>query len=89
MIQLAVAITNPWSQRFRLIRSWYGRAGQHKAWEFTAYATNDIVRAELRWQIRCDHAGINLELGLLGFAVELAFCDSRHWNKIEGRWRSY
>jgi hypothetical protein len=89
MIQLAVAITNPWSQRFRLIRSWYGRVGRHKAWEFTAYATNDIVRAELRWQIRCDHAGINLELGLLGFAVELAFCDSRHWNDAKGCWRSY
>ena len=89
MIHWAISITNPWSQRFRLIRTWWGRMGWHKGWEFATYATNDILRAEFRWQIRCNHAGINLELGLLGFAMELSFCDSRHWNDVKGHWRSY
>jgi len=32
------------------------------------------------WTARCDHPGIELELGLLGVNVMFHFYDNRHWD---------
>lgn len=89
MMGIAVSLTWPWSNRFRLITSWFGRLGKNKAWEFNTYCTNDIVRVDLRWSVRSDHAGIFAEVGLLGFALELSWYDVRHWDSEKQRWKNY
>jgi hypothetical protein len=40
----------------------------------------------LNWSFRQSHAGLDIELGLLGYCVRFNFYDNRHWNIAEGRW---
>lgn len=89
MIRVGASLTWPWSNRFRLIASRFGSLGKNKAWEFNTYSTNDIVRVDLRYSVRCDHAGVFVEVGLLGFALELSWYDVRHWDSDKRRWRNH
>lgn len=47
---------------------------------------DELFRIEFEWSIRQDHAGVRIELGLLGYKGSFTFYDSRHWNYEEGRW---
>lgn len=51
--------------------------------------SDDIIAFDLRVTTKCDHAGVDLWLGLFGYSVNLQFYDSRHWNYDEGRYYIY
>lgn len=88
MIHFNFAVTNPsWDNRFKNL--WHA-AGEsywkYKQWEVQLMQNDCIVRVELAFTTRCDHAGVQLELGLLGYEIHFGLCDTRHWNYEKKRW---
>lgn len=91
MIYLNLNIRNPrWSERFQSIKCWHGSTPfKHKYWEVQILKNDNLLRFEFGFTIREDHAGANLELGLLGYEIHFTLYDNRHWNYEEGRWEIY
>jgi hypothetical protein len=89
MININFTITNPWSKRWNSLWAKSQILLNNKAVEFNGYRTNTILNAELNFNIRTDHAGIRLMIGLLGYEVELHFYDTRHWDDEKNTWAKY
>ncbi len=90
MINLHFRLSNPYSDHFNSGRTWNGIIGSsYKAWEVQVMETNNIVEFEFRLTFRQDHAGISLELGLLGRNICAQIYDTRHWNHNENKWKNY
>ena len=82
MINIKFGLSNPWWNRFE---SLWNKAGatpfEHKYWEIQIMKSDDIVTLDLRITARQSHAGVDIWLGLFGYAVNLQFYDSRHWGE--------
>ena len=91
MIYFNVNIRYPkWCNRFDNIKCWAGKTFiKHKYWEIQVIKNDNLFRIEFGWTIRQDHAGVNLELGLLGYEIHATIYDNRHWNLDEERWYRY
>jgi hypothetical protein len=90
MINLKFNITNPWWNRFANIKCWAGKTlFENKFWEVQIMKSDDIVAFDLRISARTDHAGLDLWLGLFGYAVNLQFYDNRHWDNELKDWQVY
>ena len=46
------------------------------------------VAFDLRWRGH-DHAGPRLNLGVLGYNLDIALCDNRHWDYTNNRWEKH
>lgn len=88
MISFSFNLSNPFSDRWDNIYNRSAVLGK-KAVEFEVYRDTTIVSLSFRWNIRQDHAGMNLELGLLGYTVSAQYYDTRHWNEEAGRFYIY
>lgn len=89
MIYSKFSITNPWAKdNFKHLKIWSGRLAKSKVWELELISSNQyLLHAEFDLTFRGrDHAGINLELGLLGFVVSLHVYDCRHWDYKNNKW---
>lgn len=51
--------------------------------------TAELFRIEFEVTTQQDHAGCNIEFGLLGYGVSFTMYDNRHWNHEENRWMFY
>jgi hypothetical protein len=89
MIYLNLNIRNPWSSRFENVWNKAGPVTQNKTWEIELLKTDNWLRFEFRYNIMQDHAGIGLELGLLGWEFHIGVHDNRHWDYTNGRWEVY
>ena len=91
MIYFNINIRNPlWWDRFRNIKWWHGSTPfKNKYWEVQALKTDNLLRFEFGFTTRQDHAGVNLELGLLGYEMHFTFYDNRHWDEDNNCWQSY
>lgn len=90
MISLKFEIVAVWIDRFESIWSDAGETPfENKFWEVQVMKTNDIASLDFKVTTRCDHAGIDLWLGLLGYSINFNLYDNRHWNHEEGRWMIY
>ncbi len=91
MIYFNFNIRNPgWCERFANIKCWMGETFvKHKYWEIQVIKNDNLLRVEFEWTVKQDHAGVNLELGLLGFEIHATIYDNRHWNTDENRWMTY
>lgn len=91
MIYFNFNIRNPnWWKRFKNIKCWMGSTPiKHKFWEVQVIENDNLLRVEFEVTTRQDHAGIRLELGLLGYEIHFTIYDNRHWNAEEGRWMFY
>lgn len=89
MISFSFNIRNPYSQQFKNLwnRIWYVRT--HKYAELEVYRDSSLLSVNFSWTIRQSHAGLDIELGLLGYCVHFNLYDNRHWNYEEGRWVQY
>ncbi len=88
MINLRFSLENPWWDRFANIWWHSGKTPfENKFWEVQVMKSDDIVAFDLRITTRTDHAGAELWLGLLGYAVNFHFYDHRHWNSDTGKWQ--
>ena len=89
MIYSKFSIANPWSRDdFKNVWSWSGFVTKNKAWELEIISCSwYLLHAECELSIRGkDHAGFNLELGLLGFVVSFRVYDCRHWDYDNNKW---
>jgi len=84
-------IRNPkWWNRFENIKCWIGDTPfKHKYWEVQIIKNDNLIRFDFDVTTQQDHAGCNLEIGLLGYEIHFTFYDNRHWNYEEGRWMFY
>lgn len=91
MIYFNVNIRNPkWWNRFENMHCRMGETFiKHKYWEFEILKNDNLFRIEFEITTMQDHAGVNLELGLLGYELHFTIYDNRHWNAEEGRWMVY
>jgi hypothetical protein len=91
MIYFNFNIRNPkWWDRFELINCWMGATPiPHKFWEIQVMKGPELLRFEFEVTTQQDHAGMNIELALLGYHVGFTIYDTRHWNSEEGRWMIY
>lgn len=91
MIYFNFNIRRPgWWNRFANIKNWHGSTPvKHKYWEVQIIKNDNLFRVEFGWTVKEDHAGVNLELGLLGYEIHATVYDSRHWNAEENRWMIY
>jgi len=90
MISFNFNIANPWSNRFENL--WcraYDTPFKYKFIELELVKDGVILSFMFRLATRTDHAGLRLELGLLGHSFNFNFYDSRHWNYEQGRYYSY
>ena len=91
MIYFNFNIRRPgWWNRFASIKHWHGSTPvEHKYWEVQIIKNDNLFRIEFGWTVKEDHAGVNLELGLLGYEIHATIYDNRHWNTDENRWMTY
>ena len=90
MIDLKFSVTNPWWERFDSLYSTSGSTPfKNKFWEIQVMKSDDIATVDLRITTRQSHAGMDLWLGIFGYAVNLQFYDSRHWDYELKDWQVY
>jgi len=91
MINLSLNIRNPWYKKWseNLFSAVYATPFKHKFIELECYKDGHVLSFMLAWSIRCDHAGVDIELGLFGYNIHFNLYDNRHWNHEEGRWMVY
>ena len=80
---------NPFSDRWDTI--WYtsGSFSHYKAWEFNGYKTHDFIEIDFNFTTKGDHAGLQIMIGLLGYAIEYHVYDTRHWDYENNTWEVY
>lgn len=92
MIYSKFSIANPWSKDdFKNLWSWSGFVAKNKAWELEIISDkSNLLHIEFGLSFRGqDHAGLRLELGLVGFAVLFRVYDCRHWDYDKNQWAVY
>jgi hypothetical protein len=50
---------------------------------------NLITGINLYKNVHCDHAGICLEISMLGLTIAFRIYDNRHWDYENDRWENY
>lgn len=91
MIYINVSLYWPnWWNRFNSLSTWSGATPiPHKYWEVQIVKHRNLLKFEFGWTVCEDHAGLNLELGLLGYEISFMVYDHRHWDTITNTWRQY
>ena len=87
MISLNCNLRNPWSNSFKNL--WchsYATPFKNKFIELEFTKDFTLISFMFNWTIRQSHAGLDLEIGLLGYNVHCQFYDSRHWDTDNNCW---
>jgi hypothetical protein len=84
-------LRNPfWADRFDNMFCWAKETVFKNKWiEFEVIKNDNLLRLEVEFTTRQDHAGANLELGLFGYEVHFKFYDCRHWDYEKNCWVVY
>lgn len=92
MLRLELVLHNFWAkEKFKNHWNKSGSITKHKHWEveFIQYKKDFLgVRLDTCWRGR-DHAGLSVELILLGYTLSAKIYDSRHWNYFTNSWEIY
>jgi hypothetical protein len=92
MINFNLVLHNLWcKENFKSIWDKSGSFTKHKHWELqlTRYKPEYIgLSVDTRWRGH-DHAGISVELILLGYHFDARLYDSRHWDYTNNCWMTY
>lgn len=91
MIYLNINIRNPWwSNRFEnLYTKTFNTPWKNKFIEIQLMKDVELFRKEFEWTIKQDHAGVRIELGLIGYKAVFNFYDNRHWDYENNSWVKY
>jgi hypothetical protein len=90
MISFNFNLRNPQSNEFKnLFNTFYETPFKHKFIELEVIKDSALISFMFNWTMRQSHAGLYLEIGILGYNVHFNFYDNRHWNIEEGRWMKY
>jgi hypothetical protein len=86
MIRFNFDIANPFSKRWNNCKSIHGHLTKNKNWEIELLQDNSIISIEFNLSFWTNHAGINIGFGLLGYTINVAIYDNRHWNTDTKNW---
>ena len=86
MIYLSFGLSNPWGRPFDNLWNRSGLVTNHKAWEVELLQTREVIGFEFSYTRRQSHAGLTVELALLGYSASFMIYDTRHWNPETGAW---
>lgn len=89
MISLNFNLRNPWSTTFKNL--WcrvYHTPFKNKFIELEVTRDFTLISFMFNWTVRQSHAGLDIELGLLGYNIHFNFYDNRHWDGNSNRWES-
>ena len=89
MIYLSAGLSNPWGKPFANLWNRTGLITNHKAWEVELLQTRTLIGFEFGYTRRQSHAGLTVELALLGYSVSFMIYDTRHWNYETGSWEGH
>jgi hypothetical protein len=89
MLYLTFKINNPWSNRFANLFCQSGLLTKNKAWEIQLMKSSDIVFCQFEFSTKKDHAGLYVQLGLIGFNLAGQIYDTRHWDYTQSKWEEY
>ena len=91
MLSLHLNISNPWA-RDDFVNLWHadGSITKHKHWEFETYRhSHDVAKLNIAITARRDHAGLHIDIGLLGYSACFDIYDGRHWDSTNNCWEIY
>lgn len=89
MIYVGLNIENPFSNRFDNLYCKEYLYRPHKAIELELTKDNSFISFSFRWSFRADHAGMSIEVGLLGYSISINTHDTRHWDYDSDTWEVY
>ena len=90
MISFNFNIANPWSNSFKnLWNRTYDTPFKNKFVELEVLRDSTIVSFMFRLASRQSHAGLSMELGLLGYSFKFNFYDNRHWDYEKNCYEHY
>jgi hypothetical protein len=81
MISFNFNLRNPWSNKFENLwcRS-FATPFENKFIELEVTRDFTLLSFMFNWTVRQSHAGLDLEIGLLGYNLHFNLYDCRHWN---------
>ena len=86
MIHISFGLSNPWGKPFDNLWNRSGLITNHKAWEVELLQTRQVIGFEISYTRRQSHAGLTVELAVLGRSFCFMIYDTRHWNPETGAW---
>jgi hypothetical protein len=86
MIHISFGLSNPWGRSFDNLWNRSGLITNHKAWEVELLQTREVIGFEFSLTRRQSHAGLTVELAVLGRSMSFRIYDTRHWNPEIGAW---
>jgi hypothetical protein len=89
MIHINFGLSNPWGAPFDNLWNRSGRVTKNTSWELELLKGQQLIGFEFGYTMRCSHAGLRLELALLGYSVAFQTYDNRHWNYSTNDWEVY
>lgn len=93
MIGFSFNINWPWvkssgSQVDYIEKTW--KLSKHKLLEVQlSKAGNSLIGIGFNWTMRCDHAGLMVDINLFRHFFVINFYDNRHWNYEKNRYVNY
>ena len=89
MIHVSFGLSNPWGTPFDNLWNQFGRLTKNKSWELELLKGREIIGFEFSYTMRQSHAGLSLELALLGYSISFQIYDTRHWDYTANTWEVY
>jgi hypothetical protein len=87
MLSLNLNLSNPWSDRFHTVKTWFGHIPfRNMYWEAQVYRSPEILNLMLNIYTCRDHARFELAVGVLGFGAQVSLYDNRHWDSVHEDW---
>lgn len=89
MIEFNFGISHPFDVDFKSI--WCKSQGtpfKNKFAELEIHNTTTLVGFGFRWSIAQDHAGVHIQISLLGYCLSFNFYDNRHWDQETNCWKT-
>ena len=89
MIYISIGLSNPWGNPFSNLWNQSGCLTKNKSWELELLKGRQLVGFEFGYTMRQSHAGLNLEVALLGYSISFQIYDNRHWDHTTNNWEVY
>jgi hypothetical protein len=89
MININISLRNPFSNKFENIFCKSIKLTQHKSAEVECISSNSLFEFGFSVDTHCDHGGVSVTFGLLGYSILANISDGRHWNAAAGRYYAY
>lgn len=89
MIDIHFNLKNPFSNRWETIFCLEKIVSENKSAEIQLTKDNSIIGFGINLTFRQSHAGLMLDISLLGYNLIIHYYDTRHWDYENNKWCVY